>query len=193
MAAVTTGIMAATAGFQLFKGISDTKKGQNALSNFDRGELKNVYEDMAISTVGSDLMREESGRTTASLIDASRGAGARGVYSNIPRIQAYNNSQNLEARSYLDKQVQERNYAIADDGRRIQQMQEQRDNQDLAGIGAQIQAGRENTFAGLRGIGNSLIYGIENSGSGEDGGEDGGDDGGSGSVTQNNKRPSFGW
>lgn len=154
-ALIAGGIGAATGGFQLFQGIKQSKEAKEALANFERQDLTNVYENQGISTIGSDLMREEAGRTSASLVDATRNAGIRGVFGGIPKIAAQNNSQNRNAQLYLDNQVQDRNRLIAGDNQRIQAMQEARDNQELAGIGALKQAGQENTFSGIRGIGNA--------------------------------------
>lgn len=154
-ALIAGGIGVATGGFQLFQGIKQTKEANEAMANFERQDLENAYKDMGISTVGSELMREEAGRTTASLVDASRNAGIRGVFGAIPKISAQNNSQNREAQLYLDNQVQNRNQLVAQDNMRIQSMQEARDNQELAGIGQLKQTGQENTFSGIRGIGNS--------------------------------------
>lgn len=161
-AAVTAGIGALTGGFQLFQGIKQSKEAKKQLNEFDRQVLDNVYEDMQVSTVGSDLMREEAGRTTASLVDASRNAGIRGVFGAIPRIAAQNNSQNQQSQAYLDRQVQNRSQLIAGDNQRIQGMQEARDNQELAGIGQLAQTGQQNTWSGIRGVANSAIYAAQN-------------------------------
>lgn len=154
-AAIAGGLAAATGGFQLFQGMKQTREAKKALENFERQDLENAYKDMGISTVGSELMREEAGRTTASLVDASRNAGIRGVFGAIPKIVAQSNSQNRDAQLYLDNQVQDRNRLVAQDNIRIQSMQEARDNQELQGIGQLRQAGQENTFSGIRGIGNA--------------------------------------
>ncbi|AGO47530.1 virion structural protein [Cellulophaga phage phi19:3] len=154
-ALIAGGIGAAQGGFQLFQGIKQTKEAKEAEANFERQELENVYEDQGISTIGSNLMREESGRTSASLVDASRNAGIRGVFGAIPKIASQTNSQNRESQLYLDNQVQNRNRLVAQDNQRIQGMQEARDNQELQGIGQLRQTGQENTFSGIRGIGNA--------------------------------------
>ena len=156
MAAVTSlvigGLAVATSGFQMINGMKETKQARNAAENFERQDLENVFQDMPISTVGSDLMREESGRTNASLVDASMSGGIRGVLGALPKIQAQTNNQNRQAQAELDGQFQDRNRLIANDNVRIQSMQEQRDNQELGGIGARMQAGREDTFNGMRGM-----------------------------------------
>jgi hypothetical protein len=163
MAAITTAaIGVAGAGFQIYQGMQQKKDAENALNEFERQDLENVYENMPISTLGSDLMREESGRTASTQVEASRAAGIRGIMGAVPKIQAQNNLQNRQAQIDLDSQVQKRNYSIAGDNQRIQGMQEQRDNADLAGIGQQMQAGQQNTFDGLRGLGNAAISGANN-------------------------------
>jgi hypothetical protein len=163
MAAITTtAIGAATAGFQIYQGIKQGNEAKKLMNEFDPQDLENVFKDLQISTVGSDLLREEAGRTSASLVDASRNAGVRGVFGAIPKIAAQNNSQNRQAQSYLDDQMQRREYAIAQDNQRIQGMQEQRDNAQLAGIGQLQQTSQQNVFSGIRGVANSAIYGAQN-------------------------------
>ena len=163
MAAVTTAaIGVASSGYQIYKGAQDAKDAKEALNNFERQELTNVYENMPISTLGSDLIKEENSRISSTQVNALRQSGIRGILGGIPKIQSENNRSNLQAQRLLDDQVIKRNYAISRDNQRIQGVQEQRDNADLAGIGQQLQTGRQNTFNGIRGVGNSLIYGANN-------------------------------
>lgn len=156
--AIIGGVSLAASGFQMIKGMKETRQAKNAAENFERQDLNNVFQDMPISTLGSDLMREESGRTNASLVDASMSGGIRGVLGALPRIQAQTNNQNRQAQVELDGQFQDRNRLIANDNVRIQSIQEGRDNQELAGIGARIQAGREDTFNGIRGAANAMSF-----------------------------------
>jgi hypothetical protein len=156
--AIIGGVSLAASGFQMINGMKETRQAKNAAENFERQDLNNVFQDMPISTLGSDLMREESGRTNASLVDASMSGGIRGVLGALPKIQAQTNNQNRQAQVELDGQFQDRNRLIANDNVRIQSMQEQRDNQELAGIGARIQAGREDTFNGIRGAANAISF-----------------------------------
>lgn len=159
MAAITTAaIGVAGAGYQILQGERQRKQAQDALNEYDRQEIENVYKDVPISTVGSDLMREETARTAATLTNAARETGTRGVLSSIPRIQSGINDANRESQRYLDDQVIRRNYAIADDERRIQGMTENRENADLAGIGQQLEVGRQNTFSGIRALGSNLSF-----------------------------------
>lgn len=162
MAALTSAILGAgLAGYQIYEGAQQKKQAQAALDNYQRQELKNPYENIQISTIGSDLIRQESGRTTANLVDASRNAGIRGIMGNLPRIQAYNNLQNQEAQKYLDDQNIKRQYAIAGDETNLRQIREQRDFANISALGSQFNAGNIQMWDGIKGVGGALMYGAD--------------------------------
>ena len=162
-AVTTTAIGAGLAAYQTYNGAENKRKGEKALRDYERQDLdnSNAYESIPISTVGRDLMREESQRTAANAIDAIRNMGSRGT-AYLPGIVAANNTANREARSYLDDQVIRRNYAIAGDDANIRSMKENREEADLSGLGNQIQVGRQDMWSGFRGLGNAGIYGANN-------------------------------
>lgn len=163
MAAVTTSVLGVgLAGYQAYQGMKDKQKAEDALANFDRQDLTNAYENVPISTVGSDLIREEAGRTSANIVDAVRNSDSRTVLGGIPKIQSGNNAMNKDAQAYLDDQVIKRNYAIAGDKANMRNIQEGRDNADLAGIGQQLEVGRQDMWSGLRGIGASAMFAANN-------------------------------
>jgi hypothetical protein len=164
MAAITTSAIGlASAGFQTWQGMEQKRKGQKALQDYNRQDLdaSNPYGNIAISTVGSDIMREEAQRTTANTVDALRNMGSRGA-AMLPQVVANNTRANEESRNYLDDQINKRSYAIAGDKTAIRSMKEERENADLAGIGQQIQAGRQDMWSGIRGMGSSLMYAANN-------------------------------
>lgn len=164
MAVMTTSAIGlGLAAYQTYEGAENKRKGQKALQDYNRQDLDkaNAYEAIPISTVGSELMREETQRTNANVVDAIRNMGSRGA-AYLPGVIAANNSANREARSYLDDQVNKRNYAIAGDNTAIRTMREDRENADLAGIGNQIQVGRQDMWSGFRGMGSAAMYGINN-------------------------------
>lgn len=153
MAAITTAaIGVGLGGFQAISGAVNAKKAKNELANLKVPELDNAFEDLQISTIGSDLMKEESQRTTATAVDAYRSGGVRSVMGGIPQIVAMNNDANKEARMYLDDQVQKRNYAIAKDNQNIRNMVENRYMGDVQGLNNRIQESRQDMWSGLRGV-----------------------------------------
>ncbi len=164
MAAITTSAIGlASSGFQAWQGMDQKRKAQKALQDYDRQDLdkSNPYENIAISTVGSDIMREEAQRTTANTIDALQNMGSRGA-AMLPQVVANNTRANEESRNYLDDQINKRSYAIAGDQTAIRSMKEERENADLAGLGQQMQAGRQDMWSGIRGMGSSLMYAANN-------------------------------
>lgn len=157
-AAITAGVGGAMGIGQTISGIIGKNKAQKALDNLEVPELTNVFEEISISTEGSDLMKEESQRTSAMLIDAARSGGTRSVMSSVPMIAAQNNNDNREARVYLDDQINKKQYAVAQDEKRIQSIEESRYMGDVTGLNNMIQTNRQDIWSGIRGIGSSMMY-----------------------------------
>jgi hypothetical protein len=154
-ALIMGGAALAASGLQVAQGMRQEREANSALNDFERQDLENVYRDMPISLLGSNLRREDASQTTANLTEAARGSGIRGVFGALPRIQSMSNQGARQNQLDVDDQVMRRNYAIAGDEGRIQGMQENRDNQDLAGIGQQMAVGQQNIQSGISGAFNS--------------------------------------
>lgn len=167
-ALTTTAIGAGLSAYQTYQGAETKRKGEKALQDYNRQDLEssNIYKGIPISTVGSDIIREESQRTSANVVDAIRNMGSRGA-AFLPGVISANNNANREARSYLDDQIIKRDYAIAGDEGTIRTLKEERENADLAGIGNQIQVGRQDMWSGFRGLGSAAMYAINNNDWGE--------------------------
>ena len=151
------------AAYQAIDGANQKRKAKNALQRYKRQDLdaSNPYENIPISTVGSDIMTEQSQMNNANAVDALRNGGTRGI-AMIPQVVANSNRQNQEIRAYLDDQVTKRNYAIAGDKTAIRGMKEERENADLAGLGQQMQVGRQDMWSGFRGLASSGMYAANN-------------------------------
>lgn len=164
--AAATSIIAATAmagGLaQTISGMSDKAKSKKELDNLEAPELDNAFKDIQISTVGSDIMREENARTTSNLIDAAKSGGTRSVMSAIPKIQEFNNNANLDTRKYLDDQVIERDYAIANKDGQLQRLEENRYQGELQGLGQMYNVGNQQMWSGIQGMSSSMMYGARN-------------------------------
>ena len=163
-AATATAILGGgLSAYQAIDGANQKRKAKNALQRSKRQDLdaSNPYENTPISTVGSDIMTEQSQMNNANAVDALRNGGTRGI-AMIPQVVANSNRQNQEIRSYLDDQVTKRNYAIAGDKTAIRGMKEERENADLAGLGQQMQVGRQDMWSGFRGLASSGMYAANN-------------------------------
>lgn len=163
-AATATAILGGgLSAFQAIDGSNQKRKAKNALQRYKRQDLNasNPYENIQISTVGSDIMTEQSQMNNTNAVDALRNGGTRGI-AMIPQVVANSNRQNQEIRAYLDDQVTKRNYAIAGDKTAIRGMKEERENADLAGLGQQMQVGRQDMWSGFRGLASSGMYAANN-------------------------------
>lgn len=152
----------AMSGYQAYQGAQDKKRAQEDRNAYERKDLVNPYTNMPVSTMGSDLLREQAGVNSAGMIDAAQQAGTRGILSTLPKIVSYTNAVDQEAALMLDDQVQKRNYAIAGDESAIRDINEQRDAGNLAGIGQRMEVGRQDMWSGIRGMGASAMYAANN-------------------------------
>ena len=162
MAAVTSAVVGAAglgmSAYQSIDGANRQKKAQRELNNYERQELNNAFENVQISTMGSDLLREENARTSANLVDATQMGGARSIIGGIPRIVGATNDINREAAKMLDDQVQKREYSIAQDNARIEGITENRDISNIAGLSSQVDAGRQDMWSGFGSALSSAAY-----------------------------------
>jgi len=154
--AITAGIGLAANGVKAFS--AHKRKGdlENELNNYERQELVNAHENRRVSTVGSDIMQDQSSRTTATMVDALRQGGIRGIFGGLPKVQAYNNKTSMDMRNYLDAQQIgiDKDYAV--DEMRLRQIRENRDNQNIAGLSSGIDAANQDMWSGITGAANSL-------------------------------------
>ena len=121
----------------------DARNAERAINSYDRFDPVNAYQDLPISTLGSDILREEAGRTTATLTDAAIAGGSRGVFSALPQIMGASQQASREAALMMDQQMQSKAQMIAGDNVRIQNEYLQRDRENLAGLGAQLNVARQ--------------------------------------------------
>jgi hypothetical protein len=151
------GLSVLSSGLQMFKGGKQEDEAQKAIDAFEFQDLNNVYDSIGVSTMGSDLIREEAQRTTAGAVEAARAGGIQGVLSALPKIQTVNNQISEEAALDLDQQQQQLDYAKAEDEARIRAMNEERKANELAGLGQKLATGQQNFFSGLNNLANSAM------------------------------------
>lgn len=170
MAAITSAaIGVAASGYQIYQGEQQKKKAKAAMNQYERADLENAFENMQVSTIGSDFVRDEMLRGSASLVNAMQQGGSRMVTAGLPRVQSMLTQSGNEARNYLDSQVKEREQLVARDNTQIRNIRENRDMQNLQAISSQYQAGQQDSFSGMLGgmrslsaLGNELEFGANN-------------------------------
>ncbi len=153
-AAIVGGVGAIAKGITGAKQASDARK---AIENYQRQELTNAYDSLSVSTLGADFQREEMARATATGVQALQTAGARALIGGIGRLQQGVNTQSRQIASDLDRQQMQIDRLRAQDETRIRQMQERREEADLAGLGQQLAVGQQNMFSGIGDISQGMF------------------------------------
>jgi hypothetical protein len=151
IAAISIAAVATAAGTA--KAISagkDRKKALKAIRSYKRQGLSNAYDRATISTLGSDLRREESARGTATAVEALRQSGTRGLIGGLGKVSMQSNLVNRDIGINLDEQQQELDALRAQDEMRLRQMKEQRDNSNLKGLGNKYQQAKADQAAGIK-------------------------------------------
>lgn len=148
-ATVIAGVTAIAGAAQAISGAKQKRDGKRAARRFKRQVQKNTAENLRVSTLGADLAREEGARATASTVDALQAGGVRGAVGGAANVVGANNENSRRIGAGLDMQQRRIDEAIAADERRIQGVQENRDNAELNNIQQQVNAGNQQMWSGL--------------------------------------------
>jgi hypothetical protein len=159
-AIAATGALAS--GIQAISGAKQRRDAKNALENYERQNLENVAEGLQVSTLGSDLQREEQARLAASQVGALQGAGVRGLVGGLGRVEAGNQMTNREIGANLDAQQKQIDQMYAQDQANIRGMQEQREVGDISALSSQYNAGNAMMWQGIGGIAQSGMSALSN-------------------------------
>ena len=142
MGVATSVVGLAGSAFNMFSANQQKNAAQEAIDNYERQELDNAYENLQVSTLGADLATEQAAVQQANAVQALQGAGTRGL-AQIGQLQAASNTLSREIGADLDRQQKEIDRMAAQDDARIRDMQESREQQELAGYGSQLNAANQ--------------------------------------------------
>ena len=134
---------------KFFEGRKMQRQAQQLIDNFEWKDLENAYTNKQVSTLGSDLMREENARAMATATGALREGGSRALIGGLGKVVSQSNTMNREIAANLDEQQKALDLAAAADDVRIRSMVEQRQADELAGYGEMLQQGRSMKNAGF--------------------------------------------
>lgn len=135
--------------YQTIQGAKQAREAKDALNNYQRQDLENVARDLQVSTMGSDLQREEQGRLASSQVDALQSAGTRGLIGGLGRVEAGTQRVMRETGADLDRQQKEIDRMFAQDQANIRGLQESRENADIAALSSQFSGGRQDMYSGM--------------------------------------------
>jgi len=141
---------------------SNAKKAREAtqknINGFKRQDLVNPANGLQVSTLGADRQREDIARTMATYGNLAAMGGSRAIAGLLPNLVAQQNSQEAQIAAGLDEQQARIDQIQAQGQLGIMNMQEQRDNADLAGLGTQLDLANAQAAQSK----NALVGGITN-------------------------------
>ena len=154
-------ILAAAGG--VAKGIMgavQASKAKKAIESYQRQDLTNVMDGVSVSTKGAEYAQEQLSQSASTAMHAIQAGGVRGVVGATSKIvgTAVDSAQKVGAG--IDEQQKAIDLARAQDETRIQDMQERREEADLAGLGQQRAVGQQNLFSGISDVasaGSSIV------------------------------------
>lgn len=151
----TVGLLGST--YQAIKGAQDKSDSEKTLENYGRQGFTNIADTVQVSTLGANLQREDQSRLASTQVGALQGTGARGVIGGLGRVESGNQQINRQIAAELDTQQKEIDRMYAQDQANIRAMQEQREQQDIAALSSQYNAGNQMMFQGIGGIAQTSI------------------------------------
>lgn len=137
----TLAISAASTSYSISKAEKERKEAARRtqeLENYDRQELTNPNQDIQLSTLGADRQREDLARSMAGVAGQASQGGSRAILGITPALMQQQIAQNAQIATELDRQEFGRQQAIAQGNTIVQGMYEQREQQDIAGLGNAI-------------------------------------------------------
>lgn len=147
------GIISAGASIgQMVSGNKREKEIQRQIDNYKRQDLVNPYKSLQVSTLGADRQREDLARTMATMTDQAVQGGSRAIVGLAPNMLAQQNQQEAQIMANLDEQEKQRQQMVAQGDTMVMQMQEQREQQDLQGLGNALNTARQERMNGVNNL-----------------------------------------
>ena len=146
-AAIAAGSAVLSAGTGLAGYLSQGKqarKYQEQIQNYERQKLVNPFAGLQVSTLGADRQREDLNRTMTTYGNLASLSGTRGIASLLPNLTQTQNDQTAKIAANLDEQEKQRQQLIAQGDAQVQSMQENREQNDLLGLGNALQTAKAN-------------------------------------------------
>lgn len=150
--AIGLGITAASSAASAISGASRARKAKKALENYKRQELSNVAKDLRVSTLGAEMQTLAAQRQASSTIQALRSGGVRGVVGGARDLTSGQQALQQNISADLDRQQANIQQMQMQEEQNIRSMQEQRENQDIQGLGTEMSEGRAQMMEGITGI-----------------------------------------
>lgn len=135
---------------------SSAKKQANAIQsqidNYQRQTLTNPYENIQVSTLGTDRQREDLARAMTTYANLAAMGGGQTLASLAPAMLAQQNQQDQQITANLDQQEAQRQQLIAQGYSQVQNQKEVRERDDMLGLGNALNVANQNRANGINTI-----------------------------------------
>lgn len=155
MAAATTvalvgaGVGILAGGAQAVSGAVRAKRAKRDLENYERQEVTDLADNLRVSTLGAEQQQEGLAQSESTAVEALQASGARGVIGGVSGVQKNRAQAEQGIAAGLDQQMTNIEQTKYQDKVRQFNTTEGRQNQDIAGMAAEMQAGRAAVQNGL--------------------------------------------
>lgn len=149
---VVAGISAGASILQTTSANKRAKETQKLIDNYQRQDITNPYENTQISTLGADRQREDLARAIATNAAYAAQGGSRAISALTPQMIAQSNAQEAQIVANLDEQEKQRQQLIARGNEMVQNMTENREANDLAGLGNSLNVARQERTNGVNNL-----------------------------------------
>ena len=143
---------AVTGGIQYFSEKANQKKIAREIANMKEVPLTNVADGMQVSTLGSDLQKEQQAQLAATQTAALQDGGTRALLGGLGRVSANSQDVNATIAANLDQQQNQIEQIKAEDEANIRATKENRKNAKLAALSSQYNAASQNATQGLSNV-----------------------------------------
>lgn len=142
-------LTAVTGAVSMIAEAKNKKKIAKEIANQKEVALTNIADGMQVSTLGSDLQKEENARLGATQIGALQDGGTRALIGGVGNVSAANQDMNARIAAGLDDQQINISNVKAQDEQRIQMTKDQRQANKLAALSSQYNAASQNQAQGM--------------------------------------------
>lgn len=133
------------------------KEAKQAADEYERQQLKNTFENLPVSTLGAELQQQNLNNQVATATDVLRAGGTRAILGGLPTIYDNIIQSNNQIAAGLDQQYNQNQLLSAQGAAGVQNLNEQRERDDLLGIGNAINTARQEYNQGLSNSVKSLV------------------------------------
>lgn len=155
--AISTGVAAIGAAGSIakfFEGADMQRNAQKYINDFKWQDLSNPYQNLQVSTLGSDLQKEQSNLAASQDVNALQQGGTRALVGGLGRVEAQRNLTNRTIASNLDEQQKAIDRMKAQQDVANQQMIENRQANELQGYGQMMNVGLGMKYQGINDLAN---------------------------------------